>query len=127
MTEARRRPTVWQWLTYMVGRPLPAELRDWVRHDLTGPHAAIRHVLRSELAYSPIFVVFLLFPGPFWVRALMVLLALLLSTFYTVSYMDQNRARRLEMNGLPPDLQSARAAALHQSDREAYEARYGRR
>jgi hypothetical protein len=72
------RPSPVQWLAYTVGRPMPVELREWVRHDLTGPRAGIRHVLRGELVYSPVFVALALFPGPLWLRGLMVLMALLL-------------------------------------------------
>lgn len=51
---ARKRPTPLQWLAYLAGRPLPAELPEWVRNDLVGPHSAARHILRTELAYSPL-------------------------------------------------------------------------
>lgn len=44
--------------------------------------------------------------------------------FYTVSYMDQNISRRLELNGLPPDLESAKVLRIRAKDRIAYEATY---
>lgn len=33
------RPSPVQSLGYTVGRPMPAELREWVRHDLNEPRA----------------------------------------------------------------------------------------
>jgi len=119
-----KRPTPAQWLAYVAGRPLSPELREWVRNDLVGPHGSARHLARTQLAYSPIYIVFLSFPGPLWIRGLMVLLALLLSTFYTVAYMDQNISRRLQLNGLPPDLESAKVRRTRAGDRTAYEAHY---
>lgn len=52
------------------------------------------HVVRGELVYTPVFVALILFPGPLWLRGRMVLMALLLSTYYTVSFVEQNRYRR---------------------------------
>lgn len=120
-----RHPSPAQYLGYVaLGRPLPHELRDWVRQDLAGPRAALRHVLRTELLYLPVFVAFLLFPGPLWVRGLMMLMGLLLSTFYTVAFMAQNRYRRLELNGLPVELETDHAQHVHDVDRAAYERQY---
>lgn len=118
------RPSVTQWLGYVVGRPMPPELREWVRRDLTGPGAGLRHMLRGGLVYLPVVVVLALFPGPLWLRGLMVLMALLLSTFYIVAFMDQNRHRRLEVNGLPTDLVSAHEQHVRDRDRTTYEDTY---
>lgn len=54
----------------------------------------VLHVVRGELVYTPVFVALILFPGPLWLRGLMVLMALLQSTHHTVSFMEQNRYRR---------------------------------
>lgn len=124
---SRTRPGPVQWVLYALGRPLPAHLREWVRRDVAGPGAQVRHVLRSQVLFVPIYLVFLLIPGPGYVRVLMTLLSVLLSAFYTVAYMDQNRARRLEQHGLPVDLSTARSRGQRDREREAYERKYGRR
>ena len=126
-SRSRTRPGPVRWVLYALGRPLPAHLREWVRHDVAGPGAAVRHVLRSQVLFVPIYAAFLLLPGPAYVRVLMVLLSVLLSAFYTVAYMDQNRARRLEQHGLEVDLSSARARRRRDREREAYESTYGPR
>ncbi|GAB2921471.1 DUF5313 domain-containing protein [Rhodococcus aerolatus] len=127
MSRTRTRPGPIRWLLYAVGRPLPDEMREWVRRDVAGPGAPVRHVLRSQVLFVPIYLAFLLLPGPAYVRVLMVLLSVLLSAFYTVAYMDQNRARRLEQHGLEVDLSSARSRRRHEAEREAYERTHGHR
>ncbi|MFY2789286.1 DUF5313 family protein [Rhodococcus sp. KRD162] len=119
---ARSRPSLRQWLGYAVlGRALPDSMREWVRRDLVGPGATPRHILRSMIPFLPIFIgFFVLFPGAIWLRASMVLLSVLLALFYTVAYMDQNRARRLEIHGLPGDLRSEKKMAEMERERENY-------
>ncbi|MGB2720873.1 MAG: DUF5313 family protein [Rhodococcus sp. (in: high G+C Gram-positive bacteria)] len=118
----RTRPRFGQWLGYAVlGRKLPDSMQDWVRRDLVGPGATPRHILRSMIPFLPIFIgFFVLFPGAIWLRASMVLLSLLLALFYTAAYMDQNRARRLEIHGLPADLKSPKKMAELERERENY-------
>ena len=123
----RNRPGPVRWLLYAVGRPLPEGHREWVRRDVTGPGAVVRHLLRSQVLFLPVYAVFVLIPGPLYVRLLMVLLSVLLSAFYTVAYMDQNRARRLEQHGLAVDLGSARSRAREERERETYERTYAPR
>ncbi|OZC61720.1 hypothetical protein CH306_10355 [Rhodococcus sp. 15-725-2-2b] len=118
----RTRPPLGQWLGYAVlGRKLPDEFQGWVRRDLVGPGATPRHILRSMIPFLPIFIgFFVLFPGAIWLRASMVLLSLLLALFYTAAYMDQNRARRLEIHGLPAGLKSEKKTAEMEREREKY-------
>lgn len=118
----RSRPSFGQWLGYAVlGRKLPDSMQDWVRRDLVGPGATPRHILRSMIPFLPIFIgFFVFFPGAIWLRASMVLLSLLLALFYTAAYMDQNRARRLEIHGLPADLKSEKKMAEMERERENY-------
>jgi hypothetical protein len=56
---AADRPTPWQYLTYSYGRCLPNTMRDWVAHDLAGPGAVRRHMIR--MAIPPLLVL-----APFW-------------------------------------------------------------
>lgn len=78
--------------------------------DLTGDHAVVRHLIRGQVPFLPIYAVFMLFPGELWLRGAMVLLAVLLSLFFTASYMDDNRQRRLIRHRLPRDLTNPRKA-----------------
>lgn len=116
------KPNLVQWFMYSVfGRPLPTSMQEWVRRDLVGPRAVPRHLLRGLLPFTPIFVAFLvLFPGALWLRGAMVLLSVLLALFYTLAFMDLNRARRLELHGLPADLKSDRKQELLDDERATY-------
>ncbi|MGB7235020.1 MAG: DUF5313 family protein [Rhodococcus sp. (in: high G+C Gram-positive bacteria)] len=118
----RTRPNAAQWLGYVLGRKLPMSMQDWVRNDLVGKGAVPRHLLRSMIPFMPIFIGFLvLFPGALWLRGAMVLLSVLLALFYTVAFMELNRARRLELHGLPSNLKSDRKRAALDSERIRYE------
>ncbi|NMM92523.1 hypothetical protein B2J88_51265 [Rhodococcus sp. SRB_17] len=121
----RSRPNPFQWLGYALGRKLPASMQDWVRNDLVGDRSVPRHLIRSMVPFVPVFVTFLLFPGPLALRGSMVLLGVLLALFYSVSYMAQNRSRRLERHGLPPDLENDKKASRHEAERRAYEQLHG--
>lgn len=100
-------------------------MREWVRHDLLGRRAFLRHIIRSEVLYVPVFIALLLLPGPFYIAFLSFLLSFLLSVIYSIIYMEQNRMRRLQAHGLPGDLESVKAADTNRVDRAAYEATYG--
>ncbi|NLU83216.1 DUF5313 family protein [Rhodococcus sp. HNM0569] len=123
-TPGRKRPNPLQWIAYTFGRPLPASMQDWVRNDLTGDWAVPRHLIRSMVPFLPVFAAFLLFPGPLALRGAMILLGVLLALFYSLAYMAQNRARRLERHGLPGDLENPRKKSAHDAERRAYEARH---
>ncbi|WP_072803418.1 DUF5313 family protein [Rhodococcoides yunnanense] len=120
------RPNFAQWFLYSVfGKTLPNSMQDWVRRDLVGPRAVPRHLIRGLLPFTPIFVAFLvLFPGPLWLRGAMVLLSVLLALFYTLAFMDLNRARRLELHGLSPDLKSDHKQLELDRERASYERRF---
>ncbi|WP_338891476.1 DUF5313 family protein [Rhodococcus sovatensis] len=116
------RPNAVQWLGYVLGRKLPMSMQDWVRNDLVGKGAVPRHLLRSMIPFMPIFIGFVvLFPGALWLRGAMVLLSVLLALFYTVAFMELNRARRLELHGLPSNLKSDRKRAALDTERARYE------
>lgn len=125
MTPEQRRPGPIRWIGYAFGRRLPDSMREWVRRDLTGKHAAARHVLRGLVPFTPLYAAFLLFPGELWLRGAMVLLALLLALFYTVAFMPMNRAHRLAKHGFPQDLRNPEQARREDADRARYAARYG--
>ncbi len=122
-----KHPNIIQWIRYAFGGRLPDDLRDWVRHDLTGGHAFARHLFRGMVPFVPIFVVFMLVPGPWWLRVQMVALGLSLALIYSVAYMGQNRRHRLEKHGLDPDLRPLRQQRERDNDQKRYEAIYGAR
>ncbi|ASF09709.1 hypothetical protein NBRGN_081_00790 [Nocardia brasiliensis NBRC 14402] len=124
MSREQRRPNPIQWLGYALGRRLPDSMIDWVRRDLTGKHAVARHLVRGLIPFTPLFAVFLLFPGELWLRGSMVLLALLLALFYTVAFMPMNRAHRLAKHGLPADLENPERARRRAEERARYAAQH---
>lgn len=96
------RPNPFQWIAYAYGGALPESKKDWVANDLMGSRATLRHLVRTQIAFSPLYLIlFFAFPsGPVWVRSLMVLLAALLALIFSTAYMDQNRVQRLQKHGL---------------------------
>lgn len=120
-----KRPNIIAWIGYAFGRRLGDEYTPWVLKDLTGDHAFARHLFRGMVPFVPIFVVFMAFPGPWWLRAEMVALGLSLALIYSAAYMAQNRRHRLERHGLDPDLRPARAQQEKDDDRARYEAIHG--
>ena len=95
-------------------------MREWVINDLTGDHAVVRHLIRGQIPFVPIYVIFLFFPGELWLRLAMVALAALLGLFFSAAYMEENRIRRLVRHGLPGDLQNPRKTAEAQRVSDAY-------
>lgn len=124
MTRKPRRPNPIQWIGYAFGRRLPDSMTDWVRNDLAGKHATTRHIVRGMIPFTPLFVVFLLFPGELWLRGSMVLLAVLLALFYTAAFMPMNRAHRLAKHGLPADLESPERTRRRALERARYAAQH---
>jgi hypothetical protein len=87
---------------YALGFRLPAENRDWVRHDLTDAGWRGRILLRHLAVMVPICLVFVLLPGQWWIRGLTALLALLASMFTVLISADDLRRSRLRKHGLNP-------------------------
>ncbi len=119
------RPNPLQWIAYVYGAKLPDDKVDWVANDLMGPTALVRHLLRTQAAFVPIYLVlYFAFPGEWWLRALMVLLGVGLALIFSVSYLDQNRVRRLQKHGLgnSPETYRQQAEAAHL--KEQYERLY---
>ncbi len=114
-----------RYITYSFGRALPADMRDWVRNDLTGDHAIARHMFRAMVPFLPVFVAIgLLLPGSVALRIAAVALAVILALIYSFAFMDLNRQRRLEKHGLPANSENARQARRRELSREAYERTY---
>jgi Family of unknown function (DUF5313) len=106
-------PGVGRWLRFAVGFRLPAENRDWVRHELTDAGWRFRTVLRHLAVIIPVCVIVAvllgaLLPAPGWLSLAMVALILCGSIFSVAAYADDIRASRLRQHGLEvpndPDL-----------------------
>ncbi|SDD16693.1 DUF5313 family protein [Rhodococcus tukisamuensis] len=117
---SKTRPNPVQWIAYACGAKLPESMNDWVLNDITGDHYVVRHLVRAMVPFVPLFVIFMLFPGPLWLRGSMVLLGVLLALFYSVVYIHQNRARRLQKNGLPMELDNPRRKAAQAAKENSY-------
>ncbi|MFC9789139.1 DUF5313 family protein [Rhodococcus sp. NPDC127528] len=115
------RPNPLQWIAYACGARLPESMNDWVVNDITGDHYVIRHLVRAQVPFVPLYVAFMFFPGPLWLRGAMVLLGLSLAVFYSVVYIHQNRARRLQKNGLPMELDNPKRRAAREAEENAYD------
>jgi Family of unknown function (DUF5313) len=97
-----RRPDPVQWVLYAFGRPLPPAYREWVLHDVTAPTWVLRHLSRTTVQLLPVAVLlYVLIPGPSWVRACSVLAGLLLGYFYSVAYIYETTEHRAMKAGYP--------------------------
>lgn len=95
------RPNPIQWIAYSYGATLPESKHEWVRHDLTGRTATIRHLIRAQFCFTPLYLaMYFMFDGAVWISLLMVLLAVLLALIFSAAYMNQNRVLRLQKHGL---------------------------
>ncbi len=106
-------PGVFRWLWFAIGFRLPAENRDWVKHELTDAGWRWRTVLRHLAIIIPICAVLvvvltLVLPAPLWLGLMMTALILVSSVFTVTAYADDIRASRLRQHGLDvpddPDL-----------------------
>jgi hypothetical protein len=106
-------PGVFRWLQFAAGFRLPAENRDWVRHELTDAGWRFRTVLRHLAVIIPVsaalaVVLTALLPAPPWLSLTMVALILSGSVFTVAAYADDLRVSRLRQHNLDvpddPDL-----------------------
>lgn len=97
----RERPGPVRWVRYAVGGQLPARYQSWVFHDLTSRTWVLRHTARSLVLILPLMLVWLLLPGPLWVRFLLVLMAGLVGFFYSFAYIEESCEHRLSKHGYP--------------------------
>lgn len=94
------RPRPLQWLRYAFGLRLPAELREWVRHDLTDADWRLREVTRVLVQCFIPAVILLLLPGPWTIRGLTVGLLVIGAVFITAAHGEDLRDRRLRQHDL---------------------------
>ena len=117
------RPNPLRWIAYAYGARLPERNRSWVYNDLTGRFAVPRHLLRSQFSFLPLYLIlYFAFPGEVGIRLAMVALGASLALIFSVSYMPQNRSRRLQKNGLGGTTLTQRRQREVDADRDAYQA-----
>jgi hypothetical protein len=97
-----RRPNPWQWLRYLFGARLPADLKEWVLHDVTCRTWALRQAGRTLLMLSPFIVlVLVLLPGAFWIRGMAAFGGVIMSLIYSLGYVVEATENRLMKAGYP--------------------------
>lgn len=118
-----RRPGPLRWIWYAFGGRLPARYREWVLHDVTCRTWVLRHTARSLVQISP-GLLFLLLPGPLWIRAMAVLGGVILALWYSLSYMEHTCEYRLHKHGYHIGTGRATREAAHAEARAQRASRY---
>ena len=105
-----QRPGVFRWLWYAISGRLPASYRDWVLYDLTCPTWPLRHLARLLVPLVPVVAILVvLLPGPWWLRAMAVLMGSVVGLLYTFVFLYESSDRRAAKFGYPSGtLQAAR-------------------
>ncbi|MGB3771649.1 MAG: DUF5313 family protein [Rhodococcus sp. (in: high G+C Gram-positive bacteria)] len=122
----RTHPTGFEYLGYQFGRDLPYSMQDWVRNDLVGSGSTTRYMVRFLIPAIPLLALFLLVPGPLWIRLAMIALLLLPFVYFAFALMNVYRRHRLLSHGLDPELIGAKAQKRVDDVRDDYERRHGR-
>lgn len=97
-----RTPGPWRRLCYGLGRRLPPEYRDWVRHDLTDAGWRGRMIGRHVLTLTPICLAATPLPGEWWIRAMTGAMVFLGGVFTVAISADELRRSRLSRHGIDP-------------------------
>ncbi|GAA3357391.1 DUF5313 family protein [Saccharopolyspora gregorii] len=101
MTEAKRvRPDPVRWVWYAFGGKLPSRHDEWVLHDVTVRTWQLRHAVRSLVQISP-GLLFLLVPGPMWIKAMAILGGAILAVWYGMAYAEFTCEHRAFKQGYP--------------------------
>ena len=87
-------------MTYALGARLPADRREWVRHDLTDAWWRGRAMVRAVVQVLPVALLLALLPGPTSVHVFLPLLVVLSGLFVAGAYGEDLRDRRLRQHGL---------------------------
>jgi hypothetical protein len=102
MTRLPGDPGPLRWARYALGFRLPAENRDWVRHDLTDAGWRGRVMVRHLALMIPVAALLALLPAEWWIRLMVAALALIASTFTVAIMADDLRRSRLRQHGMDP-------------------------
>lgn len=117
-----RRPDPLHWLLYAFGARLPAQHRSWVLHDVTTRTWAVRHMARVAVQILPFAVLlYVLLPGPSWVRVGAVVTGALIGAFYAGAYIYETAEHRAVKAGYPPGYAAAVRIEARAAERRARE------
>ncbi len=94
----RPNPVLWIWYAY--GGRLPQRHSEWVLHDVSARTWMVRHALRSLVQLSP-GLLFLLMPGPLWIKAMALLGGVILGLWYSLAYAEFTVEHRAHKQGYP--------------------------
>lgn len=117
----RPNPLLWIWYAY--GGHLPGRHREWVLYDATCRTWALRHVSRSLTQLSP-GLLFLLAPGPLWIKLMALLGGVIMALWYSLSYMEFTCDYRVTKHGYPPGTAKAKREEAKAGERAEQAARY---
>ena len=108
MTRLPGDPGPLRWLWFAIGFRLPAENREWVRHELTDAGWRVRALFRQLALLAPIRGAFMLLPGQWSLPLALAALVIFSGGLIALAYGDSLRASRLRQHRLPvpedPDL-----------------------
>ncbi len=126
--EPRGRPSPWRWVGYAFGGGLPERYDGWVLHDTTAGSWALRHLARIAVQLLvPVIAVYVLVPGPAWMRATMVVAGSVMALIFGFAYIDETTDHRLVKAGYPSGFgQRSRESRAVQRQHEANAARRAR-
>lgn len=112
----RPNPALWIW--YAFGGKLPDRHAAWVLHDVTARTWMLRHLLRSLVQVSP-GLLFLLAPGPLWIKAMALLGGTIMALWFSAAYAEHTCEYRLAKHGYALGTgQATRKAAREAMDPE---------
>lgn len=123
-----KHPNPLLWLYYQYGGKLPGTYQEWVLHDATSKRWLLRAFGRTLIQALPFIVVLLvvfgIFGVPWYFAAACVVLGLVVSIYYSLSYSSESLDSRLSRYGYPPNYASTfrqeRYEAEHTADSERY-------
>lgn len=96
------RPDPFRWLAYAYGAGLAPRYREWVLHDVTCRTWWLRHLARTVVQLLPLLVLlYLVVPGPPWVRLGAITAGALIGLFYGTVYMVEAAETRVMKAGYP--------------------------
>ncbi|MFZ2511166.1 MAG: DUF5313 family protein [Gordonia sp. (in: high G+C Gram-positive bacteria)] len=97
-------PGLWARIGYLLGRPLPPQMREWVRRDITGRGNYRRYLVRGLVPFLPIVIALCFVPASWMVRAGMILILTIPFLYFQVALGGIYRRHLLRNNGLDPKL-----------------------
>ncbi|MGC4961594.1 DUF5313 domain-containing protein [Gordonia sp. DT218] len=127
MTDQRTTPTALQYVRYAYGAKLPQSMTDWVAHDLAGPGATVRMVVRWAIPCLLLITPMMFVPADLSVRLTMTIPIIIPYIFFSIALNRVYRRHRLSQHGLDPDLvnklERERNADLYDEYRRKYRGR----